>query len=167
MSILHASPLPGQSLGGIPSPMPDFGEPNLSPTGIPDELAPAYRDSRANSYAAAHAEADADELESLRNELDQHDMTLAQFAAVMRDQCPAARVILHQHNSVHVMPAEEPGRETETKLLCWVWHPDGSAKRTHEGCMTLRELARLITAEYRMRVGGALLAVPVVETAGA
>lgn len=169
MSILHAPPAARQSLGGIPTPrtfdpstgqpMPDYSEPTFPSGGVPDELAPAYRDSRRNSYSAAHAEADAadmlDELDTLRCDLAARDYTAAEFAAVLHDQAPGVlySVTATQYVATSVDPATgEAGVTITEKYEGWVSFP-GARTRHIEGVQSLRELAERIVCEHKARSG--------------
>lgn len=172
MSILGI-PLPVQPLTRVrtfdPStahdPMPDFAEPILSPTGIPDELAPAYCDSRRDSYAAAHAEADTDdllcELDELWKTISARDFTAAEFLEQVRADCPGLIATFSAFSYVHLdcFPDQPPVSE---RYEARAKFPDGSPLRNIEA-PTWKELAEKLVAEFRARKG--LRAVPVIEAA--
>ena len=88
MSILHATPAPIQSLGGVP--VPDYSEPVFSSGGVPDELSQTTANAIAklNSFAAAHAEA---ELDEARNLLASTELSPAEFKALVEGECGPGR----------------------------------------------------------------------------
>jgi hypothetical protein len=139
-------------------PMPDYGEPILAPTGIPDELAPSYVRAYAAAYQKAHAEADAaEEAESLRNELASLDWSPAQFAAYVADQCPG--VLYSMTATQYVATSAEGGVKIETRYEGWVNFPGASTRNIPAD--SWRGLAEKMVAEFKMRRG--LCRVPVVE----
>ena len=143
--------------------MPDYSEPTFPSGGVPDELAPAYRDSRRNSYSAAHAEAD-DELDVLRNLVATAELSPAEFRALVREECPGRRWKVEAWS--YLYSDDYPAAMNASRYHATVYAGPADGRGVPLAAESLRDLARLIREahEHMARVTVAAL-VPALELA--